>query len=868
MTLREADLNTMPLSAGDKLGPYEILAPIGAGGMGEVYKARDTRLGRMVAVKVLPDHIANEREYRIRFEREARAVASLNHPHICTLHDVGPNYLVMELLNGAPLKCPLPVDKAVEYAGQILDALDAAHRNGITHRDLKPANIFVTDRGIKLLDFGLAKLAKTPSADAVTETESLTRENQIAGTLQYMSPEQLRGFADARSDIFSFGAVFYEMLSGKRAFPGASVLNIMAAIMHQEPDPLQAAPALDPLIRKCLAKNPDDRIQSVKDLKYYLTLATSPSAAVKPATRLRWLWPALAALGAAAATYVLTRTPDRPVNNQAYRVSIHPPEGTTIDPDSQVAVSPDGRQIAYVGSGKSGAGLWVQSFDRTQPKLLPGTENGRFPIWSPDNRSLAFQRLSTIMRTELAGGDPVRICTQAYIGGLWTQEGNLILGTPEGLMTVPASGGDVVPLTRTDSARGEYSHNFPYKLPGGRIIFRIRSTKPELSGIYVISPANPKERNQVVTAESTAIYDAGALLWARGTSLVAQRFDADNLRLTGDPVTISDRVGLNSFGQLYAHAAGAALVADTASKEETQQLTWLDRQGKPAGTIGQPAAIRWFRFSPDGSRIAASLAATNGASLWLAGMGRDPWVRFTFLPGSSSHPIWTPSGENILFQSQTPSNFFSKPVDATGEEVRITKSPNRQWPLDWSRDGRLILYYETRAETQRDLWTMPVDAGGKPDPSYARPYLQSRFNEYMGRFYPEPNPRWIAYLSNESGREEVYIQGFPEPSGKKLISTDGGTYPEWSPDGRELYYISPDFKLMAVSLSIAGGTITPSRPAELFPLPLARATSNPYAIAPDGKRFLVPIPAGKASAPLEVIINWPAMLSQTSSARR
>ena len=457
------------------------------------------------------------------------------------------------------------------------------------------------------------------------------------------------------------------------------------------------------------------------------------------------------------------------------------------------------------------------------------------------------------------------ICTQAYLGGAWTKDGNLIWGTSEGLMTVPASGGEAVAVTRLDSTRGEHSHNFPYILPSGKILFRIRSTKPEFSGIYVISPSNPNERNQVVATGGTAIYDSGALLWARGSSLVAQRFDAASLRLTGEPVTISDRVGINSFGQLYAHAAGAALVADTASVEETQQLTWLDRQGKPIGKFGQPAAIRWFRFSPDASRVAASLAASNGASLWLVGIGQDAWTRFTFLPGSSSHPVWAPNGEHVLFQSQTPSNFFHKAVSATGAEERITKSPNRQWPLDWSRDGRLILYYESFPGTQRDLWTMPVDAGGKPNPSQARPYLQSRFNEYMGRFFPEPNPRWVTYLSNESGREEVYIQAFPEPGAKKLISTNGGAYPDWGPDGRELFYITPDFKLMAVSLTIAGGTITPSRPTELFQLPLARATSNPYAIAPDGKRFLVPISTGKASAPLEVIINWPAMLNQASA---
>ncbi len=852
----------MALNRGDKLGAYEILSPIGEGGMGEVFRARDTRLDRTVAIKV------SKAEFGERFAREAKSVAALNHPNICTLHDVGPNYLVMEFIEGTPLKGPLPVEKAVEYASQILDALDAAHRRGFVHHDLKPANVLVTKQGIKLLDFGLAQQTAPIGQNDETRT-AVVGDREIAGTPQYMAPEQLQGKpADARSDLFAFGCVFYELLSGKKAFDGENTASVIASILEREPAALDLHPPLGRVIRKCLAKDPDERFQTARDLKYNLGLAMEQQPPAASAGASRWPW-AVAAFGililGALIGWAVRGSRLAPVLEQVVRSQINPPEGGQFD-SGGFALSPDGRSLAFVSTAPGSSGIWVRPLDGTTARLLPGTERAARPFWSPDGRSVAWFSSGKLWRVDVGGGAPVAICdvfNGSYSGGDWGADGKIVFGTAAGLRRVPASGGTPEPLTTINADRGEVSHRFPRLLPGGRILFQVMGA-PEQAGIYAASLANPADRVRLVSANGDGLYAAGHLLWLRGTTLMAQPFDPGRLELSGEPRPIADAVGAGPIGGMAAATAGTGNLL-VHGRSSLAQLTWLDRSGKAAGTLGQPGNFVSYKVSPDGRRVAVGRRSGGDAALSMVDVERDAWSRFTFLPGLTAFPVWSPDGRQVMFRAGSPYNLYRKEASGAGTEQRVTKSANRQWPQDWSRDGRLVLYYESAKDTQRDLWVLPVTPDGKPEANEkARLYLRTRFNEYLARFSPEPSPRWVAYTSDESGRDEVYVQAFPEPRGKFQISTGGGWYPEWSPDGRELYFISSDGNLMAAELKVGADSVAASTPRELFALAPAGAL-QPYAVAPDGKRFLVQKPVG-GSQPLEVIVNWTALLKQGASA--
>lgn len=846
----------MPLKTGDKLGPYEILAPLGAGGMGEVYKARDTRLDRPVALKVA------KLEFSERFEREARAVAAFNHPNICTLHDVGPNYLVMEYVEGAPLKGPLPVGRAVEYAGQILDALDAAHRKGITHRDLKPANVMVTKQGIKLLDFGLAKQsnARLKETDA-TLVAGLTRDGQIVGTLQYMSPEQYEGKeADARSDIFAFGCVLYEMLSGKRAFDGQSAASVSAAILEREPAALNVVPPLDRVIRKCLAKDPDQRFQNALDLKYNLALAMEPppQSSQRPA---RWYWTAGALVIGALGAWTWSRP--LATSAEVFRLQLSPPAGGEFHPMSGLAVSPNGKILAFIATAQGKTGLWVRPLDGVSAQLLPGTEGADFPFWSPDSRTIAYSTPAKLMRIEIGGGAPSVICDQAASSGVWTSDGVIVFAPfSSGLQRVAASGGPSTQLTTIDSNRGELEHRRPQVLPGGRILFWMRGSKAD-TGIYLTSLSNPRERIRVGLASSDVIYAADHLLWMRGAALVAQPFDAKSGQLSGEAATIVDPVGSNEFGYVHAASSGGVLLYSGRSVVPAQ-FTWVDMEGKATARLGKPADLGPFRISPDGKRVVTFRRGNSGNDLWLVDIKRDSWSRFTFLEGLTAFPAWSHDSSQVIFQGNS-LGLFRKDANGAGVEVPVTNSRNRQWPTDWSRDA--VLYYEVGPEKQRDIWMLPVAANGTLEVGKARPYLQTRFNEYRGRFSPELHPRWVAYQSDESGQDEIYIQAFPEPRAKWQISAGGGMSPEWSADGSELYYLSPASKLMAVAIKRVGDTVTSSNPRELFAVQADNTATPPYAVSPGGNGFLVRTVGEGGSQALDVIINWPALLRSASNPR-
>jgi predicted Ser/Thr protein kinase len=876
----------MALSPGTRLGPYEILAPLGAGGMGEVYRARDPRLGRDVAIKV------SSAQFTERFEREARAIAQLNHSRICQLYDIGPDYLVMELIEGVPLKGPLPVQKAVEYAGQILDALDAAHRRGITHRDLKPANILVTRQGIKLLDFGLAKQAGPPKGNDARLTEALTGEGQIVGTLQYMSPEQLQGKdADARSDIFAFGCVLYEMLAGTRAFQGDSSASLVGAILHTEAAPLSSIqpltpPAVERVVRTCLAKNPDDRFQTAREVKLALewsAAAPVESGAVTTRAARPWPWIVLAVVAvvvavAVAGAWEYSSSRQTPiVEERAIPLSLNPPKdgqflfGNAV---GGIALSPDGRTAAFVVVRNGIRLLWVMDLDGSPARPLSGTEGAAYPFWSPDNKSVAFFSRGKLRRVEKRGSEPLAICDVAVgRGGVWMSDHRILYGSlTAGLFVVPDSTGTPSPLTTPDPSRGEIDHRWPQVLPGGRFLYWVQSGKTDTQGIYAASLAKPTEAKRLVSANVNGLYAPGGdgrgfLLWLRGGTLVAQELDLATLTLTGEIHQIADpvaSVGITNQMNVAVSAGGLLLYS---AVNTPSQFTWIDRaapEKKPLEVIGEPGEYGAFRLSPDRRRVVTMRDRPGGTDICLLEVGRGVPNPFTFPPDSCGYPIWSPTRPWILFTSLATRNLYRKDSDGGGAAVRLTQSPLPQYAVDWSGDGRWVLYWAVTPGTKRDLWVLPMTPEGRPAPD-AKPqlYVGTPFNESWGRFSPEPSPRWVAYQSDEPGQPEVYIDAFREPRGRKRISTAGGTYPQWGADGRELFYVSPDSQLMVVKLKPMGNSLEPSDPVRLFPLPAVDVGYSPYDTTLNGQRFLVrATPEHAVAQPLTVIVNWPALLKK------
>ena len=864
VSLHWIESGPMPLSSGDKLGPYEIVSQIGAGGMGEVWKARDTRLDRIVAIKISKD------EFTERFDREARAVAALNHPNICQLYDVGPNYLVMEFLEGAPLKGPLPVEKAAAYASQILDALDAAHRAGITHRDLKPANILLTRQGVKLLDFGLAKQNSAPLRDVdATLTKALTGDGQILGTLQYMSPEQLQAKpADARSDIFAFGCVLYELLSGQRAFTGDSAASVIAAILEREPAPIQVSPPLDRVLRTCLAKEPEHRFQTALDLKRVLHWALEAPAATVKAPNRRWPWAAAAGLFACLFGWGLLRPQAQPGDTQPIHLQLTPPSGGSFFLRNGFSLSPNGQTLAFAVTLHGEAQIWVRPLagDKAQP--LPGSQLAGAVFWSPDSRYLVFPVSGRqLFKADLAGGSPIPFAkTPGFdaTGGDWNERDGILLGAhAAGLHRLPVSGGNPEPLTVLDERREEISHRSPQFLPGGRILFFIQSAKPENSGLYITSLLNPKERQRLVTTVHSGFSAGGYLLWREGERLVAQPFDPERRLLSGEPKTVLERVGSSSDGQTLASAAESVLAVRSQSTES--HFRWFSSNGEALGSaVAQSFGTHPFRLSPDGTQFASVRNTDRGRDLWTVDLKRQTLNRLTFLnSGNLGFPIWSPDGRQILFSEGAARNLYRMQSRGEGTpQPAAPQSPYQQWPSDWSLDGRWILYFETSPKGDRDIWVMPVSPDGTPEIAKARPYLQKPFNDGGARFHPTPNPRWLAYESDATGRMECYLQAFPAPKSKWQISTNGGRFPTWSPDGRTVYFVSPDLKMMAVDIRLGADQADASAPRELFAMNPDVANNRFYDLSPDGKRFLIRGPSDDAALPLDVIVNWQALLAK------
>jgi Tol biopolymer transport system component len=872
----------MTLSAGTRLGPYELLAPVGAGGMGEVYRAKDTRLDRTVAVKVLPAHLSSSPESRQRFEREAKTISQLSHPHICALYDVGregeTEYLVMEYLEGETLsdrllKGALPFEQVLRYGIEIADALDKAHRQGIVHRDLKPGNVMMTKSGVKLLDFGLAKAvapAGKTSGAALTALPTqaganLTQEGTILGTFQYMAPEQLEGKeADARTDIFAFGCVLYEMATGQKAFSGKSQASLISSIMGSEPPPVSTVspmtpPAFDRVLRTCLAKDPDDRWQTAHDVMLELKwVAEGGSAAGLPApvvarrrNRERLWMVASAVLGIA--TIFLAVRSFRPSTSgtRPVRLSLLPPANAAYESMTTMAVSPDGRRIAFVGrAADDKRSLWVRDLDALKPRPLAGTEGATLPFWSPDNRFLGFFAEGKLKKIDASGGPPQVLAAAAFPGGgTWNRDG-VIVFTPnifDPLYRVSASGGTAVPVTKLGPR--EEAHRSASFLPDGRhVVFMADARRTEDHRIKIADLDSGKVQDLFGAVSSVAFAQPGFILFVRAGSLLAQPFDPKRLRLAGEPLVVGESVTESgATNHQFEFSVSESGVLAYRSADPRSQLTWVDRNGRPLGRIGEPVRRGLVELSAAGNQIAYEQLDADGrnADLWLLDVSHATTSRFTFDPASEFSPIWSPDGSRIAFGATRKDAFedlYVQSSAAGAEESLLLTSGEDKTPTSWSQDGRFVLF-ETSTPHGIDLDVLSLEGSPK-----AAPFVHTQFDETRAVF--SPDGRQVAYVSNESGREEVYVTSFPGHTGRRQVSTAGGSRPRWRADGRELFFGARGGKLMVVE-ALPNGEF--GDPKELFELRGARD----YAVATDGQRFLVDVSLeDPSSAPVTVVLDW------------
>jgi eukaryotic-like serine/threonine-protein kinase len=849
-------------------------------------------------------------------------VAALNHPHICTLHDVGQqdgiDFLVMEYLEGQTLaerleKGALPLNQALQYAFQIADALDKAHRQGIVHRDLKPGNIFLCSRGptpararhtafagdagrrryateaenVKLLDFGLAKFAPVASVGiagmtaAATQSAPLTGQGTILGTLQYMAPEQLEGKeADARTDMFAFGAVVYEMVTGKQAFEGKSQASLISSIMSFEPAPLSSiqpmAPAgLDRVVHICLAKDPEDRWQSAHDLAGELRWIQEAGAgaewrAVRTrkwtplSQRIAWAAAGLLLLTSLALTFAYFRG-SAPSRARPVRLQMNAPANTAFA--DSVAASPDGNWLAFTATHPDGnSSLWIRSLDSLVARALPGTDGARQPFWSPDSRALGFFAGGKLKRTELSAGTPQTLAEASLDprGGTWGRDGTIVFAPSfqGGLLRIAATGGKVSPAIALDSIRKEQTHRWPSFLPDGRhfLYYTSRGGGEEPGEIFVGS-LDQQPPARVVESSSLAMFGApGYLLFVRGKTLLAQPFDVDRLRLNGRPVAIADQLSLSGSiaGLRTFSVSSSGVLAYHAGSGNKTQLAWLDRAGRELGVIGPPADHYAPRLSPDGTRLAENLwdrdTSTNG-DIWLTDLTRSIASRFTFHPAEDTQPVWSPDGTRLFFASSREGvqQLYQALSDRPGSEELLLRSGAWKATDDVSPDGQFLIYETIDPKTQIDLWLLPLSGDRRP-----KPFVVTPSEEYGAQF--SPDGRWVAYVSNESGRSEISVQAFPSPESKWQVSSAGGTMPRWRKDGRELFYLGAEGRLMAAEVSLSP-SFDSRVPTALFNVSLLQSPDRQYDVSPDGTRFLVNrVSKGTQSTPMTVVLDWAAGL--------
>ncbi len=886
----------MALSPGTRLGPYEILSALGAGGMGEVYRARDARLNRDVAIKILPAALSADPERRKRFEREARAVSSLNHPNICAVYDVGSqdgvDYLIMELLDGETLaarlaKGPMPLDLALRYGIEIADALSRAHRQGIVHRDLKPANVVLTKQGAKLLDFGLAKVGAPSAASGVsimpTIEKSLTAEGTILGTFQYMAPEQLEGQdADARTDIFAFGALLYEMVTGRKAFEGRSQASLIASIINASPAPLSSVapmtpPALERLVRICLMKDPDERWQTAQDVATQLRWiaeggsqigAPAPVAARrKSREHLAWALAGLLAIVAVAATArLLLHTDPAP---QPTRFTVTSPPGIVL---SFPRMSPDGRTIAFVGTAvtRNRTSIWVRSLDSFDVRELEGTEGVLRPFWSPDSRYLAFFANRTqLKKVAVSGGPPQLVATFAGgSDGSWSSQGVILFdgGPADPIRRVPAGGGTVTIAMKPDPARKEVGVAWPTFLPDGRHYLYTANDTNGPTGLRV-GTLDEAGSTALGDIQSRFEYAAGYLVYVSQNTLVARPFSPKTRTFTGDPFPVTDKIQVQSLGLVdFSMSQAGDLAYITQASEQKSRLVWVNRAGQETGTVGEPAGFGDLALSPDADRVAVSVtsggAGRSSTNIWIYDVKRGAASRLTFADGRQIAPVWSPDGTRVAYAVTGSATYqlATKLASGAGAEQAFPEDKDHHLiATDWSRDGtRLLVTSATRAVDNLDLFVFNPSHPGK-----AEPFLQTPgpLFESMGRF--SPDGRWVAYQSNESKRNEVYVQSYPPSGGRWQISTTGGTTPIWRGDGREVFYTGLDDTFYAVPVEARAGSLEVGNPVKLFQRVLVHDAPQTYRWAADrdGQRFLLNVPVENATPQsAQIVLNWAATL--------
>jgi serine/threonine protein kinase len=888
----------MALSAGTKFGPYQIESPLGEGGMGEVYRARDVRLDRAVAIKVLASHLSSSPELKQRMEREARAISALNHPHICQLYDIGSqdgtDYLVMEFLEGETLaerlrKGPLLLPEVLKIAIAIAEALTFAHRQGIVHRDLKPGNIMLTRAGAKLMDFGLAKatspslgvsassapvLSAARTMSGASQMSPLTTAGAIIGTIQYMAPEQLEGKeADARSDLFAFGAILYEMVTGNRPFAGRSQISVASAILEKEPEAITAThpltpPAFEQVVATCLAKNPDDRFQSAHDLSLQLKwIAAGKTPAIKSAeygrTKREGVLAAVAC-GLALlliASVILWRT-SRPAERTEYFSAPLPFSARDL------AVSPNGHTVAVVGRDSERKNLlWIYEPGAPQAKAIPNTEGANFPFWSPDGKSLGFFAEGKLKRVDLSGGPVQTLCdAPTGRGGTWNKDG-VIVFTPTGqlgfgLYRIAASGGTATQITFPDREHAEDSHRWPFFLPDGNHFLYLAmdlSGRKTLSTIYV-GALNSSEKRPITQARANAAYAApGYLLFYRDQTLFAQRFDAKKLELSGEPTPVLTEIEYLPRIQraVFASSESGVLVAQRSSGDTgASQLLWFDRKGQQVGVATKPGVYGNISLSPNGKFVAADAMdlATTNTDLWTYDLENGSARRLTFDPAIDSTPLWSPDATRLVFTSDRAQKFnlYVKNADGSQEEQIIPQDGPDRFPTDWSRDGKYVIY-----QRGNDVWYVTF-----PELT-ATLFLKGTSAPNLVRF--SPDGKWVSYASNESGRWEIYVTSFPAARGKWQVSNAGGEQPKWRSDGKELFYLAPDGKIMAVPVT-TGANFDAGVPAALFqanPREMV-ATSERFAydVSQDGQRFLINTQLKSALTPMSVVVDWTASLNK------
>ena len=852
--------------------------------MGEVYKARDTRLDRTVALKVLPGHVSDDPVMRERLEREARAISSLDHPHICALYDVGHqggiDYLVMQFLEGETLaerlaRGALPMDLTFKYGIEIAEALDVAHRAGIIHRDLKPGNIMLTGSGAKLLDFGIAKLKASRDDEADQGTHlagSATAPGTVLGTTSYMAPEQIEGrSADARSDIFALGVVLFEMLTGRRPFSGTTPAQAMSAILRDEPPAVSAMQpaipaAVDHLVGTCLVKHPEQRWQNARDIALdlrWIARGGSVSASLPPARSpwRHWLWIAAVISAFALGAALVPSLKRQPAFTQPdpVRFTIVPPGKLG---DDAVSVSPDGQQVAFAASGSDGTPiLWVRSLNEVTPRRVPGTEGVTQHFWSPDMTSIGFFAQGKLKKVDVASGAVEALCNATNPrGGTWGADNQIVLSpsTGQGLYIVSAAGGEPRQLTLLDAARSDSSHRWPVFLPDGRhFLFFNRTGRPEHAGVYVGSTTSGTTTRVAASASNAAYVAPGHLLFVRSGTLYSQPFDLRSLSVHGEPEAVREPVlfdaGLRRAD--FSVSTNGVLAFRSGGSTEAR-LSWTDRKGKRLTSVGAAARYTNLGLSLDDDRIAATRYDPDGTSdIWLIESSTGSEARLTFEPSTDSHPVWSPDGKWIAFGSDRSGfyDLYRKPA-AGGREELLLSSPVVKYLSSWSADSEHILFDVDDPRTKLDIWVLPLSGERQP-----RPLLTSPVDEWLGQL--SPDGKWMAYTSNESGRYEVYVQSFPPSGAKWQVSLHGGLHPRWRPDGKELFYVGTNQKLTAVAVDLTS-QFSQGATQELFDLSIQNifTVRAPYVVSRDGQRFLLADTRTDAIPPVHVVLHWASRL--------